>query len=191
MEAERERNEELKSLGEKTVSSEQVFDGRLLKVYRDQVLLPNGKKTGREYIRHNGAVCIAALTDDGRIVVERQYRYPFDRVITELPAGKLDSPDEDPLEAAARELKEETGITADSMEYLGGLIPTCAYSTELIHMYLARGLHFGDRRLDEDEFLNVSLMPLSELVDRILKGEIMDSKTQAAALKAWLRTGHR
>ncbi len=173
------------ALFEKQLSSEKVYDGKLLKVYSDRVELPDGRTSKREYIRHNGAVCVAALDDRGRIVVERQFRYPFGKVLTELPAGKLDGPDEDPLAAAARELKEETGITAEKMVPIGSLIPTCAYSTELIHLFYATGLDFGERQLDEGEFLNVGLMPLDELVDQIMKGEIPDSKTQIAALKVW------
>ena len=178
------KNTELQQLEEKQLDSKLIYSGSLLKVYRDEIELPNGKHTGREYIKHNGAVCIAALKDDGTLAVEHQYRYPFHRIVTELPAGKLDTPDEDPLEAAKRELREETGIRADKWIYLGGFIPTCAYSTELIHMYLASGLHFGDKDLDEDEFINVRFVPLDELVDKVMSGEIQDSKTQTVVLKA-------
>ncbi len=175
---------ELKELEEKTLSSELIYSGTLLKVYRDEIELLNGKHTGREYIKHNGAVCILALDKDGNAACERQYRYPFHRIVTELPAGKLDTPDEVPLEAAKRELREETGILASKWTYLGGFIPTCAYSTELIHMYLAEGLQFGERDLDEDEFLNVSFVPLKALLDQVMNGTIQDSKTQTAVLKA-------
>ena len=176
---------ELENLGEQQLNSELIYDGRLLKVYKDRVKLPNGHESTREYIRHNGAVCIVPLTDDGNIVIERQFRYPFHRVITELPAGKLDSPDEDPASAAARELLEETGITADRWIPIGALIPTCAYSTEVIHMFIAADLHFGERQLDADEFLNVEMIALEDFVEKILQGEIEDSKTQTAVLKAW------
>ena len=178
-------NEESRELAEKTLSSEMIYDGKLLKVYKDRVRLPNGHESAREYIKHNGAVCIVPLTDDGKVIAERQFRYPFHSVITELPAGKLDTPEEDPAAAAARELLEETGITADTWIPIGALIPTCAYSTEVIHMYIARNLHFGERKLDEDEFLNVEKIPLEEFVTRILNGEIRDSKTQTAVLKTW------
>ena len=176
---------ELENLGEQQLDSELIFDGRLLKVYKDRVKLPNEHESTREYIRHNGAVCIVPLTDDGNVVIERQFRYPFHRVITELPAGKLDSPDEDPASAAARELLEETGITADRWIPIGALIPTCAYSTEVIHMFIAAELHFGERQLDADEFLNVETIALEDFVEKILRGEIEDSKTQTAVLKAW------
>ena len=185
-------NTELQQLEEKQLDSRLIYSGSLLNVYRDEIELPNGKHTGREYIRHNGAVCIAAMKEDGSIAVEHQFRYPFHRIVTELPAGKLDTPDEVPLEAAKRELREETGITADKWTYLGGLIPTCAYSTELIHLYLAENLHFGDKDLDEDEFINVRFMALSELVRKVMSGEIQDSKTQTAVLKvAYLRDNGR
>ena len=183
---------ELQQLEEKQIDSRLIYSGTLLNVYRDEIELPNGKHTGREYIRHNGAVCIAAVKEDGTVAVEHQFRYPFHRIVTELPAGKLDTPDEVPLEAAKRELREETGIRADKWTYLGGLIPTCAYSTEIIHLYLATGLHAGDTDLDEDEFINVSFMPLDELVDKVMSGEIQDSKTQATVLKvAYLRDKHK
>lgn len=177
-------NEE-KGLEEKQISSERVYDGRLLQVYSDVVRLPNGDESGREYIKHVGAVCIAALTDDGKIVMERQYRYPVGEVIREIPAGKLDSRDEDPVRAAARELKEETGITAGKYEYLGPLYPTCAYSDEVIHMFAARSLSFGDRHTDDDEFLEVELVPLEEVVKDIMAGKIADAKTQAAVMRVW------
>lgn len=175
--------EELRELEEKKLDSKLIYSGTLLNVYRDEIELPDGRHAGREYIQHNGAVCIAAVRDDGCVAVERQYRYPLHRIVTELPAGKLDTPDEDHLSAAKRELREETGISADKWSYLGAMVPTCAYSTELIYMYLAEGLHFGERELDEDEFLNVSFMPLGELADKVMSGEIEDSKTQTAVLK--------
>ena len=177
-------DKELKELEEKELDSRLIYSGTLLNVYRDDIELPDGRKAGREYIKHDGAVCIAAMREDGCIAVERQYRYPLHRIFTELPAGKLDTPDEDPLEAAARELREETGIRADKWTSLGNMVPTCAYSTEVIHLYLAEGLHFGERQLDEDEFLNVGFMPVNKLIDMIMSGEIEDSKTQVTVLKA-------
>ena len=171
-------------LREIQTDSENVFDGVILNVKRDQVRLPNGHQSVREVIRHVGAVCVVPVTDDGRVVVERQYRYPIDPVITEIPAGKLDSREEDRLHAAQRELKEETGITADSWTDMGLYYPAAAYSDEKITMYLARGLHRGEQRLDEDEFLNVELVSMEELIEEILTGKITDGKTQAAILKA-------
>lgn len=178
--------ERFEHLEETELSSEVKYDGALLHIRRDTVRLPNGKTATREYNIHYGAVCIIPLLENGDVLLERQYRYPLREVITEIPAGKLDAPDEDPLEAAKRELREETGATAAEWHALGLFCPTGAYSTERIYMYLARGLMFGARELDEDEFLNVFRMTLDELVDKVLAGEIPDAKTQAAALRAKL-----
>lgn len=178
--------ERFEHLEETELSSEVKYEGALLHIRRDTVRLPNGKTATREYNIHYGAVCIIPLLENGDVLLERQYRYPLREVITEIPAGKLDAPDEDPLEAAKRELREETGATAAEWHALGLFCPTGAYSTERIYMYLARGLTFGARELDEDEFLNVFRMTLDELVDKVLAGEIPDAKTQAAALRAKL-----
>ncbi len=175
---------ETESLEERMTASSEVYSGRLLHVYRDEVILPNGRKSTRELIRHNGAVAVVPLLDNGNVVAEHQYRYPFSRVMVEIPAGKLDSPDEDHLEAAKRELKEETGYEADSWTEIGALYPSVAYTTEVIWMYLARGLRKGERRLDEDEFLNVVEIPLEDFVRDIMDGKIPDAKTQTAVLKA-------
>ena len=174
---------------EKTLSSENVFSGRLLNVFNDIIELPDGNVANREYIKHVGAVCVVALTDDNKVIVERQYRYPMHEVTLEIPAGKLDSKNEDPLEAAKRELREETGATADKMTYLGKYYPTPAYSDEVIHMYLAEGLKFGEQSLDDDEFLSTELVSISELADRILSGEVPDGKTQAAILAVCRKLG--
>lgn len=171
-------------LTERSISSKEIFNGDILHVFKDTVSLPDGKPAAREFIRHIGAVCIVPLTADGLVVMESQFRYPIGRVVSEIPAGKLDSKTEDRLEAAKRELREETGYTADSWTDMGEIFPAPAYSDERITMYLAEGLHKGDRSLDDDEFLDVVLVPLSELVDDILSGRITDGKTQAAILKA-------
>ena len=173
------------TLTEKKISSDEIFNGKLLHVYNDTVLLPDGNNATREYIRHIGAVCIVPLTDDGQVVVERQFRYPMDEVTVEIPAGKLNSKSEDHESAARRELLEETGATAQKMIYLGEFYPACAYSDEIIYMYLAKGLSFGSDNPDEDEFLTVELMPLEELVSEIMKGNIPDGKTQAAVLRVY------
>ena len=175
------KEEELKEV---RVGTEDIFSGVILNVKRDTVELPNGHRTIRELIRHVGAVCVVPVTEDGRVVVERQYRYPIDGVITEIPAGKLDSKAEDRLSAAKRELWEETGITADRWTDMGLYYGAPAYTDEKITMYLAQGLHRGQQHLDEDEFLNVETVPLGELVEDILSGAITDGKTQAAVLKA-------
>ena len=176
----------MEKLIEKQIDSENVFKGHLLDVYSDNILLPNGNTSVREYIKHVGAACVVPVDEDGSIIIEKQFRYPFDRVLTEIPAGKLDSKAEPHLEAAMRELREETGYTAEKMVYLGEFYPTCAYSDEVIHMYLATGLTKGEQSLDEDEFVGIEKMPLEEAVNEIMKGNIPDGKTQTAILKAYL-----
>ena len=175
--------QELEELREVQTATEDIFDGVILNVKRDTVRLPNGSSSARDVIRHVGAVCVIPLTDEGEVIVERQYRYPFDTVITEIPAGKLDSKEEDRLSAAKRELREETGLTADHWTDLGGFYPAAAYSDEYITMYLARGLHQGIQSLDEGEFLEIKKAPLKELVEDVMAGKIPDAKTQTAILK--------
>ena len=172
------------------VASEEIFQGKLLHVFRDTVELPDGAHAIREYIRHVGAVCMVAITEDRKIIMERQYRYPHGKVVVEIPAGKLDSFTEDRLEAAKRELKEETGLTADHWQNIGDFIPTPAYTQEVVTMFLATGLHSGETHLDDEEFLEVFEMPLDEVVDEILKGNIVDGKTVAAVLKAYMLLKH-
>ena len=176
-------------LAERQTASELVFDGKILHLYRDDIELPNGAPAERELIRHVGAVCVIPITDDGCAVMERQYRYPVDRVLLEIPAGKLDSKSEDHEAAARRELEEETGYRAKELIPLGMFYPACAYSDETIWMYLAKGLERGERHLDADEFLDVELIPLKELVKQVLAGEIPDAKTQIAILKAAAHEG--
>ncbi len=171
-------------LREKQTGSREIFKGRILRVCEDTVELPNGKQSTRELIRHVGAAAVIPVTAEGNAIMERQYRYPFNEILTEVPAGKLDSREEDPLEAAKRELAEETGYRAEEWIDLGVYYPTCAYSDEKIYMYLARGLQRGEQKLDEGEFLHVEEVPLTELVEQVMKGEIPDGKTQAAILKA-------
>ena len=172
-----------RELEEISVFSECLFDGKVLHLYRDRVKLPSGAESVREYCKHIGAVCIIPLLPDGRVVMERQYRFAHGRVFFEIPAGKLDFSDEDPLSAATRELKEETGAIAGRITYLGRVDTTPALIDEKIYMYLAEELEFGERDLDEDEFLDVELCPLSELYRMVMAGEIADAKTQIAVLK--------
>ena len=172
------------NLTEVKTGSQEIFDGVILHVFKDTVKLPNGNPATREVIRHVGAVGVIPVTDDGKVIVERQFRYPLNRVITEIPAGKLDSTAEDRLSAAKRELEEETGYTAGEWIELGDFIPTCAYCDERITLYLARDLSLGQRHLDEDEFLNFEAVPLKELVEQVMNGTITDGKTQVAILKA-------
>ena len=171
-------------LREVRTGSEEIFDGVILHVQRDTVKLPNGNETVREVIRHIGAVCVIPVLDNGDVVMERQYRYPLDRVILEIPAGKLDDAGEDRLSAIKRELREETGYTAEEWTDIGDFHPAPAYSDEFITMYMARKLRKGDRHLDEDEFLDLYTIPLKDLVEDVMSGKISDAKTQVCILKA-------
>ncbi len=171
-----------KDLIEEKVSSEQVFDGNLLKVYRDTVNLPTGKEAYREWIKHPGASAVLPVLDDGQVILVRQYRYPIGRITLEIPAGKLDAPDEDPLLCATRELSEETGYEAERIEKLTTIATTVGFSNEYIHIYAAHGLKAGQQHTDEDEFINVVKMPLKKAVELVLSGEIYDAKSVAAIL---------
>lgn len=161
-----------------------VFDGHLMKVNQDRVLLPNGEESVREYTVHPGAVAIVPILDDGRYVMERQFRYPLRQVFLEFPAGKID-PGEAPLATAHRELLEETGYVARSMEYLTTIHPVISYSTEKIELYVARGLTLGERSLDAHEFLDVVLVEPADLMRQIRAGEVTDVKTMISAF--WLQ----
>ena len=170
-------------LTERQVSSELIYDGRVVHLYVDQVVLPNGETATREYCRHIGAVAVLPLTNAGEVICVRQFRYAHGCILTEIPAGKLDSREEDHVQAALRELREETGARPARLTYLGLYRSTPAILDEKIDLYLAEGLTFGETDLDEDEFLNTVRIPLSELVDRVLAGEITDGKTQVAILQ--------
>lgn len=172
------------TLTEVQTESQEIFDGVILHLFKDTVRLPNGNPATREVIRHVGAVGVIPITDDGKVIIERQFRYPLDRVVTEIPAGKLDSFTEERLSAAKRELEEETGYTAKEWLPMGDYYPTPAYCDERITLYLARGLELGQRHLDEDEFLNFEAVPLSALLEDVMEGRITDGKTQVALLKA-------
>ncbi len=171
-------------LREVCTGSEEIFDGIILHVLRDTVRLPNGNEAVREVIRHIGAVCVIPVLENGDVIMERQYRYPVDRVILEIPAGKLDTAEEDRLSAIQRELREETGYTAEEWTVLGDFHPAPAYSDEFITMYMARKLRKGDQHLDADEFLDVCTIPLKDLVEDVMAGRISDAKTQVCILKA-------
>lgn len=172
------------NLREKRIDGSEVFSGKLLHVFHDRVILPNGHETGRDLIRHVGAVCVVPITDDGNVIMERQYRYPVDEILWEIPAGKLDCKSEDKLEAVKRELREETGFTAREWIDLGFLYPTPAYSDEAIQIYIAKGLEKGEQDLDDDEFINVEQIKFDNLIEMVMSGEIADAKTQLALLKA-------
>ena len=171
------------NLEEKTLKQSYVHKGRIINLRVDDALLPNGAVSTREVVEHSGGVCVVPITENGEILTVNQFRYPYMEVITEIPAGKRDVNGEEPLETGIRELKEETGCTADEFIYLGELYPSPGYCGEIIYMYAAIGLHYGNTNFDEDEFLEVQKTPLNVLVEKILNGEIKDSKTQAAVLK--------
>ena len=171
------------NLAEKFIRREDIYDGAVLHVVRDEVVLPNGERAMRELCLHVGAVCILPVTDEGEILMERQYRHAHGRVFFEIPAGKLNFKEEDPLDAARRELREETGAVAARWTYLGPIDTTPALIDERIHLYLAEGLTFGERELDEDEFLSVERVPLDTLFEMVMCGKIADAKTQIALLK--------
>lgn len=173
-----------KHLREEQVSSQQVYRGHFLDVRRDEVRLPDGSLAAREYIVHPGAVMIVPLLDDGRLVIERQYRYPMGRVMLEFPAGKLDA-GEPPLQCAIRELAEETGYRAREWARAGILHNAIAYSDEGIEVWFARGLELGARALDAGEFLDVDTITVPALEEMAARGELTDAKTLIGLL--WLQ----
>ena len=173
-------------LTEKTLSSQTMFDGRIIHVRRDVIELPNGKEAFREVVDHPGGVAVLALDGENNVLTVTQYRYPFGKQLLEIPAGKLDHPGEDPYAAGLRELKEETGAVPGVYQSLGRILPSPGCYAETLHLYLARDLKMEDQHLDEDEFLNVERVPFAEMVRRCLEGEIEDAKTVAAVLKAKL-----
>lgn len=158
-----------------------VWQGHFLSLRRDRVALPDGREVGREYIHHPGAVMIVPVLADGRLVVERQYRYPVQRAMIEFPAGKLDA-GESAFACAERELREETGYQADEWARAGLLHPAIGYSDEFIEIWFARGLRTGERRLDEGEFLDVLAVSPADLLEAVQRGEVTDGKTLAALL---------
>ena len=169
---------------EEKVDGESLFEGNFLHARRDTVKLPDGSTSTREYVVHPGAVVVVPLLDDGRVVLERQYRYPVAHVMTEFPAGKLDA-GEKPLACGQRELLEETGYTASEWAYAGLMHLAVAYSTEIIHVYFARGLSLGERKLDAGEFVDVFAASPQALSDWCRDGTVTDAKTLTCAL--WLQ----
>ncbi len=174
------------NLSEKQLEKNYIYNGKILNLRKDTALLPNGKTAYREIVEHNGGVCVAALTDNDELIFVKQFRYPYMEEILELPAGKRDSKQEDPLACGIRELKEETGATAEKMIFMGELYPTPGYCEEIIWLYLATGLSYGEQDTDEDEFLEVEKIPLEKAVEMVLSGEIKDAKTQILVLKVKL-----
>ncbi len=168
---------------EKTINSELTFKGKVLSLYNDEVRLPNGRISHREVVRHRGAVCVLPISEEGDVYLVNQYRYPVDCVLLEAPAGKLEA-GENPDDCAVRELKEETGITAGRITSLGKMIVSPGYCDEIIYLYAAQELSYGEQHPDEDEFLEVCRIPLIKAREMILSGEISDAKTQLILLKA-------
>ncbi len=171
-------------LTEKKLSSELIYDGRVLRLHVDKVELPNGRTSTREVADHPGGVAIVALDDDDNVLTVKQYRYVFSRVLEEIPAGKLE-PGEDPRDAALRELKEETGAAPKRFTPLGKMIVSPGAYGEVLHLYLAEGLRIGRQSLDEDEFLDVVRTPFDVMVRRVLLGELEDAKTALGVLKVY------
>lgn len=172
-------------LTEKPVRQEYKFRGKIINLRVDDALLPDGTVAKREIVEHNGGVMVAPLDSEYNLYFVRQFRYPYMEVISELPAGKLEK-GEDPFEAGKRELREETGAVAGKYISLGELYPTPGYCGEIIRMYLATDLVFGEQDTDEDEFLEVEKIPLDRAVRMVMDNEIKDSKTQVAVLKIFL-----
>lgn len=168
---------------ETCLSSERIFEGIVFSVRRDRVRLDNGHESTREVVEHNGGVAVVAIDERDNVTLVKQYRYGAQEELWELPAGKLEK-NEDHAACGRRELKEETGQTCTEYVYLGYCLPTCAYDTERIHLYLARGLTEGEKCLDEGEFLETYKKPLDTVVDMIMSGEITDAKTIVGVLKA-------
>lgn len=171
------------NLEEKQLKAEYLYRGKIVNLRIDEAELPNGKTALREVVEHPGGVCVAALTENDEIIMVRQFRYPYSELVLEIPAGKRDSANEDPLECGKRELREETGATAKNFFSLGTLYPTPGYCGEIIWMYGATDISFGETDPDEDEFVEIEKIPLESAVQMILSGDIKDAKTQAAILK--------
>ncbi len=175
-------------LCEKTIHEETIFEGKIITLRKDRVLLPNGEEADREIVEHPGGVAVVALDEKENVYMVRQYRHPFKTVLLELPAGKLNY-GEDPFTCGVRELEEETGLTAKTYDYLGSFMVSPGFCGEKIHIYLARNLSRGTMHLDPDEFLEVEKRPLKELLDMIMNNEMEDAKTVLGILKAneWIK----
>ena len=175
--------EKIMELTEKTLSSETIYEGRIVRLKVDQIELPNGNPASREVVNHPGGVTVVALTDNNEILFVKQYRYPYGEIVLELPAGKLEK-GFTPLENGKRELLEETGAIGYNYISLGASYSSPGFCDETVHMYMCRIERFDEQRLDEDEFLNVVKIPVDRAVEMILNNRIFDGKTQTAVLKA-------
>lgn len=169
---------------EKTISSQRIYDGKIIGVRKDTVELQDGRKASREVVEHSGGVCVIALDEDKNVLFVRQFRYPNNSVILEIPAGKL-NPGEDHYECGKRELEEETGYLCSEYRHIATIYPSPAYVGEIIHVYFASGLIKSEQKLDEGEFLSVEKIPLEKAFQMVMNDEIYDAKTQIAILKVW------
>ena len=176
----------MSNLTEKTVSKESIFKGHVISLDVATVELPNGSISTRELVSHPGGVAVLAVDENENAYMVTQFRSPYKKEIFEVPAGKLD-PGEEHLNCGIRELKEETGLTAVKMHYMGCLLPSPGYTNEIIYLYHAEGLSKSEQHLDDDEFLDVSLVPLEKLKDMCMSGEIADAKTIALVLKTYIK----
>ena len=176
--------DESNSLREVPVASETIYDGKILHVEKWTVTCPNGREALREIVVHKGAAAVVPVFEDGTTLLVRQHRVAVDRMTLEIPAGKLDSADEDPLDCAVRELREESGLAAERMTLLTSLLTTPGFCTEKIAIYLAQGLSQGETHPDEDEFLGLVRIPLEEAVAMVMRGELRDGKTICGLLMA-------
>lgn len=169
------------NLEEKTVNKNYVYNGKIINLRVDDALLPNGKIKKREIVEHPGGVCVAALTKDDELLFVKQFRYAYGKEILEIPAGKRER-GEDPLACGMRELKEETGATSQSFEFLGQMYPTPGYTDEIIYLYFAKDVTFDDANPDEDEFVETIKIPFKKALQMVMDNEIKDAKTQIAIL---------
>lgn len=172
---------------EKTLESEKIYNGKVLNLRRDKVTTVNGDTAYREIIEHSGGVVVAAITKDGKMVMVSQFRKAVEEVVFEAPAGKLEE-GEDNLQAAIRELKEETGYSAAKIEFMGSYFSSCGYTSEKLYFFLCRGLTAGETEFDDHEALIVEEYPLKDLFQQVVKGEINDAKTALAILLAYEKT---
>lgn len=172
---------------EKKISGEVLFEGKVVRLERDKVLCPNGVESYREVVRHNGGAAILCVTSDNKVLLERQFRYPYDEVIYEIPAGKLEK-GEDPYDAAIREFEEETGNKTEKLESLGVIYPTCGYSAEKIYLFLAKDFKKTKTNFDIDEIIETELFDIEKVEEMIKNGEIKDAKTICALYQYKLLT---
>ena len=174
--------DELENMRTERLERMEIAQGAIITYCHDKIKAPNGHICEYDFIKHQGAAAILPVLDDGRMLLVRQYRNALDRFTLEIPAGGLEGPDEPTQDAAVRELEEETGYTADKVSFLISIYPTVAYGNEKIDIYLAEELKKGERRLDEDEFINVEAWSIDDLSELIFSGQIQDAKTIAATM---------